>query len=230
MNRQKLEKAGEILRPLLLFILCNDCTYLLLEQMKKMLEQTGTVYGDFILAHVSGTEVIIQGISVFAAFLFQYKASVIELKETHIQEEKSWKLYLLLIFQGAFFAVILNLLFYYLGWTDSQAYSVIRNSQFSAGKGLEIAIFGILTPFSEEMIFRGILFNRMRKYLGAEQTILLSAVLFGLYHFNPLQSAYAFLMGLLICWNYNRCHRIAVPFTIHAAANISVIIMTMFLQ
>ena len=230
MNRQICRKAGEIFLPLLLFILCNECIYLLLEQGKMILEQTGTACGDYVLTHLAGTEVILQGTSVFAAFLFQYKTAVIELGKITERKESRIKLYLLLIFEGAAFAIILNLLFNAVGWTDSQAYSVIRNSQLSAGKGLEIAVFGILTPFAEEMIFRGILFNRMRQYLGAGQTILLSAILFGLYHFNPLQSIYAFCMGLLICWNYNRCRRIAVPFTIHAAANISVILMTMFLH
>lgn len=228
MNRQIRKKAGEIFLPLLLFILCNDCIYLILEQVKKFFEQTGTFYGDFILRHVSETEVIIQGISVFAAFLLQYRTSVIELNKSREINGKSQKLYILLIFEGALFAIILNLLFYKAGWTGSQAYSVIRDAQLSTGKGLEIAVFGILTPFAEEMIFRGIIFNRIRKYLGAGQTIFLSAVIFGLYHLNPLQSIYAFLMGLLICWNYNRCRRIAVPFTIHAAANISVIILTIF--
>ena len=60
MNRQICRKAGEIFLPLLLFILCNECIYLLLEQGKMILEQTGTAVGDYVLTHLAGTEVILQ--------------------------------------------------------------------------------------------------------------------------------------------------------------------------
>jgi membrane protease YdiL (CAAX protease family) len=75
------------------------------------------------------------------------------------------------------------------------------------------------------MVFRGIIFNRIHKWLGDTQTILLCAILFALYHFNPVQGLYAFLMGLLISWNYNRYHKISTAFAVHAAANVSVIVM-----
>ena len=53
---------------------------------------------------------------------------------------------------------------------------------------------------------------------------LISAVLFGLYHGNLLQGVYAFLLGLVLAWLYERFQTLAAPWLFHAAANMTSII------
>lgn len=224
-NRVLWEKIWQVFGPLFLFIICNDCIYLILERGKELLIQQGNAAGDFLLTYRAEADLTVQGLAVFLAFLVQYRAAVTETVQNTTEERYSWKLYLLLILEGAASAIILNLLFYLTGWTKNASFSAVADSQFVAGTGFEIAIFGILTPLVEEMIFRGIIFNRIHKWLGDKQTILLCAILFALYHFNPVQGLYAFLMGLLICRNYNRYRRISVAFAVHAAANVAVVLM-----
>lgn len=55
----------------------------------------------------------------------------------------------------------------------------------------------LLAPVAEELLFRGLILRTLQPY-GRKFAILGSAVLFGLFHGNLLQTPYAFLMGLLL--------------------------------
>ena len=54
-----------------------------------------------------------------------------------------------------------------------------------------------LAPFSEEILFRGLVLRSLQPY-GKRFAIFGSALLFGLFHGNLLQTPYAFLMGLVL--------------------------------
>lgn len=57
----------------------------------------------------------------------------------------------------------------------------------------------VLAPLSEELLFRGYVQRSLRPY-GRRFAIFGSALLFGLFHGNLLQTPYAFLMGLILGW------------------------------
>ena len=56
---------------------------------------------------------------------------------------------------------------------------------------------GLAAPLFEELVFRGLLMRSIEPY-GQRLAIVLSALLFGLYHGNPVQTPYAFLVGLVL--------------------------------
>lgn len=61
-----------------------------------------------------------------------------------------------------------------------------------------VLIAGMLAPFCEEFVFRGILFTGLRKSTGRViASGLLSAAFFGLFHLNFNQMCYAFILGLI---------------------------------
>ena len=55
----------------------------------------------------------------------------------------------------------------------------------------------VVAPISEELIFRGYVLRSLRPY-GKRFAIVASALLFGLFHGNLLQTPYAILMGLVL--------------------------------
>ena len=65
------------------------------------------------------------------------------------------------------------------------------------GKILYVLIFAVLPAFLEEMIFRGILLQNLRRF-GDREALFLSALFFAVFHLNLSQIPYAFLMGLCI--------------------------------
>lgn len=56
-----------------------------------------------------------------------------------------------------------------------------------------------LGPIAEELIFRGVIFQTLRKY-GRSFAILASALLFGIYHGNLPQGMFAFVIGVLFAY------------------------------
>ena len=88
-------------------------------------------------------------------------------------------------------------------------------------KNLLLLILGtvILGPAAEEMIFRGMLFRRAAYYAGMRKGILLSALCFGIYHGNVIQFLYAFLLGFLLAFVYERSGDLRAAVAAHMSVN-----------
>lgn len=56
----------------------------------------------------------------------------------------------------------------------------------------------LIGPASEEIIFRGAIFDRTRLAFGFWTGNALQALLFGIYHMNLIQGIYAFLLGIVL--------------------------------
>lgn len=91
---------------------------------------------------------------------------------------------------------------------------------------IEILAIVIAAPVVEELLFRGLVYNRSRKLFGVKMAIFLSALYFGIYHMNVVQGIYAFLLGLFLAWVYERYQTIFAPILFHASANLISVIGT----
>ena len=85
-----------------------------------------------------------------------------------------------------------------------------------------VLLYGVATPFMEEVIFRWLLFKRLCVYVTAIAAGAGSAVIFGIYHGNAVQFIYAFLFGLVLAYAFWRFDALPAPVLIHSAANIYV--------
>ena len=65
-----------------------------------------------------------------------------------------------------------------------------------------LAFFG---PLLEEVLFRGAIQGALMRYFGRPwPAIILSALVFGIFHMNPIQIVYATLLGIVLGWIYYR--------------------------
>lgn len=73
-----------------------------------------------------------------------------------------------------------------------------------ADNALEIVLMvitvGVLPAFFEEILFRGLVLNRLQKVTSDTFAIFFSALMFGLIHGNVVQIPFAFLLGLYLGW------------------------------
>ena len=86
----------------------------------------------------------------------------------------------------------------------------------------------ICAPLGEELLFRKLLLDRTRGY-GDLTSILLSGLLFALFHGNLFQFFYAFLMGMLLAYIYTRSGNVWWCVAMHAAINFLGVIVTSWL-
>lgn len=78
----------------------------------------------------------------------------------------------------------------------------------------------IAAPVVEEILFRGIVLRSMRKFTPAWAAILISSVLFGAYHLNIVQAAYATFMGIAAGILYEKKKNLLFPILVHFANNL----------
>lgn len=120
-----------------------------------------------------------------------------------------------------------NILFSLLHITElSKSFADVAGQQFMVPIWQGLLLFGVVSPLAEEIVFRGVIYNRLKKYFPVWIAILTSAVLFGGYHGNLVQGIYGFLLGTVIAWLYEVAGKFRIPVMFHAFANISVFLMT----
>ena len=129
---------------------------------------------------------------------------------------------------GVSVCVILNHVLMYSGLYDllSDSFEDTAEILYSGSFWLEIIAVGILTPITEELIFRGLIYRRLRWSTEARFAIPASAFIFAVFHGNLLQGIYAFCIGLLLAFVYERYHHLAAPAAIHIGANIISVVLT----
>lgn len=109
----------------------------------------------------------------------------------------------------------------------SEVYEQVAGIQYSVSLPVGLVIYGVLTPFTEEVIFRGIIYNRIRKYFPLPVTIFASALIFGCFHGNVVQMLYATIMGMALALVYESYGRyLAVPVLFHCSANVVVYLLS----
>ncbi len=79
-------------------------------------------------------------------------------------------------------------------------FSIMENMVAPLSEGsvlVSLLTVGIVAPFTEEFIFRGVIFKTLNKNISIIWTIIIQAVFFGLVHGNLIQGTYATLLGLV---------------------------------
>ena len=89
----------------------------------------------------------------------------------------------------------------------------------SSSSPLMTLIFAvILGPILEEILFRGLIVGRLRRY-GDKAAIIFSAAVFALYHGNFFQLFYAFGLGLFFAFIYARTGKLRYTIGLHMIVN-----------
>lgn len=87
---------------------------------------------------------------------------------------------------------------------------------------------GIVAPIAEELIFRGLVYRRLKDYLKPSMAIVLSASAFGIYHGNMVQFLYATFMGIIFAVLVERTGSLWSSIMAHMGANIWSVMVTCF--
>lgn len=108
----------------------------------------------------------------------------------------------------------------------SEAYQEAVGVLYALSFPKQIFLTGILIPIVEELIFRGLLFKTLRKWIPFVFSMVISAVLFGLYHGNLVQFVYATICGLMLAYLCERFQSVIVPICAHIVMNLMAVLFT----
>lgn len=84
---------------------------------------------------------------------------------------------------------------------------------------VEFISIAVLAPVTEEVIFRGMCYGSMRGVMPRWLAAVISAVIFGAVHGNPISLVYAGLLGIVMVAVYEKTGSIAAPILLHFGFN-----------
>ena len=80
-------------------------------------------------------------------------------------------------------------------------------------------------PVAEELIFRGLLYARIRRTLPVWASVLTASVIFALYHGNMIQILFAFPMAIILTLLYEKGKWISYPILFHMGVNLTTVVL-----
>lgn len=120
--------------------------------------------------------------------------------------QKPWKLDLtemiLFLGMGAAFSQYANM---FVGLLQSvlnyQEYQETMD-QMTSGKSMWFLILsmGVIAPLAEEIVFRWLIYLRLRDYVRMGAAMVISGLIFGIYHGNLVQAVYAGILGMIFAY------------------------------
>ena len=90
---------------------------------------------------------------------------------------------------------------------------------------VEIISSGIIGPILEELLFRGIVYNKLKEFNKPMTSIIIASIIFGIFHNDIINAIYGFGVSFVLIYLYEKYKTLKVPIIMHMSLNITIIIM-----
>ena len=194
------------------------------DTMKKIIKSGLPIIVTFILNYIiiilSAIIYYLLGNKEVDIFLYQiypyiliiyYLGVILYLYSKNKQKENKPNKYFPQIYLGISLAIFLNMIIFKIKPPTNIEINYIP---------LNLITSGIIGPIYEEILFRYIFYNRLKKYNTQKKAILITNIVFALMHNSPIKIIYAFIMGLVFNYIYEKDKTIISPILVHVATNI----------
>ncbi len=103
---------------------------------------------------------------------------------------------------------------------QDEAFEQVSEALYRGNLAVEFIGIGIIVPIVEELVFRGLVYRRFRDFVRPLIAGGASAFAFAIFHGNLVQGVYAFFLGALMCYVYEKYQSLLAPVLIHMSANL----------
>lgn len=100
-----------------------------------------------------------------------------------------------------------------------EAFNSLMDSALGGDELMAFLAVVILAPIAEELLFRGIIFRMLVKHWSEIAAVIVSALLFGIFHMNLMQAIYVLPIGLLLGYTAYKCKSVLPCILIHMINN-----------
>ncbi|MCR5595479.1 MAG: CPBP family intramembrane metalloprotease [Lachnospiraceae bacterium] len=239
---RSLKKAIYVLTPFVVYYLVHGITRFLMMFLLQLLSSYSTGIYSVIKAHDALFSGIISllDMSIGAiALIFLMKRDFEELSIWDYVNLNGISFYrsdrihsyafgwILIAVQAVSMAIGLNVLIGLSGLMKISSYEDSAQAQYSIPIWLGLVLYGLVSPAVEELLFRTVIYGRMKRRFAVILSMIMSSLFFGLYHGNLVQGIYGFIMGFLMCMACEYLHTVTGAFLMHSAANITIYLLGM---
>ena len=108
----------------------------------------------------------------------------------------------------------------------SQGFQTANKAFFGGSILFQLLGSCVVIPIAEELVFRGVVYQRLRLQFDMKKALLGSALIFGIVHTNLVQLVYASILGVLLAFLYEKSGFLYIPVIGHIAANTIAVVRT----
>lgn len=108
------------------------------------------------------------------------------------------------------------------------SYENVSNNLIKGNLFFQIISIGIFVPITEELVYRGLLYNRLKLVTNVRTSAIVTALLFGFFHFNLVQGIYTFLLSIVLVYVMDLYKSIIPAILIHMTVNITTLLGNYF--
>ena len=94
----------------------------------------------------------------------------------------------------------------------------------------QILSSGFIGPIYEELLFRGIVYNKFKQFKSKSKSMFLTTLLFAIMHFSIIDFIYTIVMGYLFIKIYDKTNKLRYSIILHICVNISVILLGLIIN
>lgn len=134
------------------------------------------------------------------------------------------KEYLIAFLVGAVISIVITKVVLYTGFFIDESF-VNANIQYEYNIVVTIITSVFLAPFMEEILFRGMMFEKMKSHFGMISAAIISSLFFAIGHASFLQLICGFILGLFLCYVYEYKKSLVMAIIVHIAYNATTIIL-----
>ena len=148
-------------------------------------------------------------------------------KKNEINTDINIKTIILIILSGISISIFYNTLVYFINSvihiTDDYIISDIPLFTL-------ILTTGIMGPILEELLFRGIVYNRLKIYLSHKKSVIITSILFSIMHLpNIINVIYTFFLSFILIYLYDKYKTLKISILFHIIINITVLFLVYIL-
>ena len=110
----------------------------------------------------------------------------------------------------------------------SETYNEVAQKQYAINYIIGLIKYGLISVIVEEILLRGIIFNKLHAIMYTNMAAIFTGVVFGLFHGNIVQGLYAFVFGYIFSLAYAKARKFIVPILLHGIVNIVIYTISEF--
>ncbi|MFV0363949.1 MAG: lysostaphin resistance A-like protein [Suipraeoptans sp.] len=160
-------------------------------------------------------------------FIRMYQKDKNSIPATEVREKNGSVKYLILVgISICVHYVLNNLIFVSEIDKSTESYTQIQELFYSPSIGVQLVVLVLITPICEELVYRGLVYRRLRERSGFIRAGILSSLIFSFVHGNIVQMIYAFCVGMLFAYLCEKFNTVIAPIIAHALMNLMSIVLT----
>ena len=112
----------------------------------------------------------------------------------------------------------------------SPIYQEVSQMMYGGNAMLTFFVTVLMAPVLEELLFRGLIYKRLRVQFNPVISAVIASLAFGVTHGNLVQFVYAFAAGMLLCFGYEKFKNLWAPIVFHMCANATSVLLESYIQ